>query len=422
MWSQSKNDQFDWTRLSGRTRSCMTGPNGAADGRYYMYIETSCPRRSGQKAILSSKTLSLGASSVLKFSYHMYGSSIGTLSVTANGVKVWEKYGNQGNAWKTASVDLSSYAGKPTVVQFEGVRGSSYRGDIAIDKLEFVGGGAGPGPARPRPAPGAGPAPRPAPRPRPPAAVSKSYSFESSSDLNVWKNVRGDQFDWTRRAGRTPSSGTGPSAAADGRYYMYIETSSPRRSGHRAMLASTPLAGNVKTLKFAYHMYGRSMGTLEVTVTPQGGSPASVWKQTGNKGNKWHTATVDLSPFAGKNPVVTFVGIRGSSWAGDAAIDKIVVDVAPSTTAAPPVRTPAPTPAPTPAATTPPPPPPIWTTSKAAPAPAPAPGTGPPTVVQGPPGAAGHKGKTGPKGFPGPPGPPGPPAPAGPPGPPGPPR
>ena len=29
-------------------------------------------------------------------------------------------------------------------------------------------------------------------------------------DFCTWTNLRGDQFDWTRRSGRTPSSGTGP--------------------------------------------------------------------------------------------------------------------------------------------------------------------------------------------------------------------
>ena len=35
-----------------------------------------------------------------------------------------------------------------------------------------------------------------------------------------WQNVAGDDADWTERSGSTPSSGTGPSAAFDGKFRM----------------------------------------------------------------------------------------------------------------------------------------------------------------------------------------------------------
>lgn len=42
---------------------------------------------------------------------------------------------------------------------------------------------------------------------------------------------------------------------------MYIETSSPAQSGWKARLLSPVLAGgSEKCMKFAYHMYGASMG------------------------------------------------------------------------------------------------------------------------------------------------------------------
>ena len=43
-----------------------------------------------------------------------------------------------------------------------------------------------------------------------------------------------DQFDWTRQTGGTDSSGTGPSVAASGQWYIYTEASSPRQQGDRA--------------------------------------------------------------------------------------------------------------------------------------------------------------------------------------------
>ena len=45
------NDQFDWTRISGPTLSQNTGPDQAALGAWYIYIETSHPKRQGYAAV-----------------------------------------------------------------------------------------------------------------------------------------------------------------------------------------------------------------------------------------------------------------------------------------------------------------------------------------------------------------------------------
>ncbi|XP_013421168.1 uncharacterized protein LOC106181354, partial [Lingula anatina] len=42
-FTQSTNDDFNWTRRSGGTSSSYTGPSSAYSGSYYMYIETSSP-------------------------------------------------------------------------------------------------------------------------------------------------------------------------------------------------------------------------------------------------------------------------------------------------------------------------------------------------------------------------------------------
>jgi len=84
--------------------------------------------------------------------------------------------------------------------------------------------------------------------------VISSCSFETDDGCNVWTNSNDDQFDWTRKTSSTPSSGTGPSGAADGSYYLFIETSSPRVTGDKAILkAALPLDGGGK-LKFKYHV------------------------------------------------------------------------------------------------------------------------------------------------------------------------
>jgi hypothetical protein len=137
----------------------------------------------------------------------------------------------------------------------------------------------------------------------------------------VWANSNDDQFDWTRTSGSTPSSGTGPSAAADGSYYLYIETSSPRARGDKAILKTAlPLQSGGK-LKFKYNMHGGYVGHLEVVVASQ-----VVWRTDGDQGPDWHDAVVDLSPSTSGTAEISFVGVRGSSWKGDIAIDQVIVE------------------------------------------------------------------------------------------------
>mgnify|MGYP001798022958 CR=1 FL=1 len=68
-------------------------------------------------------------------------------------------------------------------VVFEGIRGESWAGDIALDDISVIDGAC------------------------PPQLVC---TFEDKN-LCGWSNVHGDNFDWTRANGRTASSGTGPS-------------------------------------------------------------------------------------------------------------------------------------------------------------------------------------------------------------------
>jgi len=179
MWSDSKRDKFDWTRKSGGTSSGGTGPNKASEGNYYIYTETSYPRRQGEMAILEGTTGVLGSGAYLEFQYSMYGRSTGTLLVTAIAAGVdrpeLTMSGQQTKSsaeWKTAKVDLSSYKGAAITLQFKGIRGSSYTGDIAIDAVTLYEGNAAP----PAPAPGTTQAPAPATTQAPAPATTQAPS------------------------------------------------------------------------------------------------------------------------------------------------------------------------------------------------------------------------------------------------------
>lgn len=82
-----------------------------------MYIETSLPRRRGQKARLKSPSYkSLAGGKCFQFWYHMYGKDIGTLNVYTKTASssldslVWGRTGDQGNRWKVAQFTVKGTA------------------------------------------------------------------------------------------------------------------------------------------------------------------------------------------------------------------------------------------------------------------------------------------------------------------------
>lgn len=130
------------------------GISGRNKNGHFIYIETSYPRRRGQKALLLVKLE--GKSLCMRFWYHMYGSGIGSLKImrvikNIDDDKIpaakdftsieWQKQGNQGNSWMMAEQDLLvDRKFKRHFIHWiaiEGTVGNSYMGDIALDDIEF---------------------------------------------------------------------------------------------------------------------------------------------------------------------------------------------------------------------------------------------------------------------------------------------
>ncbi|WP_025667234.1 T9SS-dependent choice-of-anchor J family protein [Aquimarina megaterium] len=159
------------------------------------------------------------------------------------------------------------------------------------------------------------------------------YSESFESGLGDWTNATGDDIEWTRDSNGTPSSGTGPSTAQNGSFYLYTEASTnvtPAGSPNKTAILNSPCidlpqAGNM-SLEFGYHMLGRDIGTIEVLVsTNDGTSYTSIWSQNGAKGDTWNQATVDLSGYSGSVIRLQFKGTTGTSWRSDIAIDNIKI-------------------------------------------------------------------------------------------------
>ena len=75
-----------------------------------MYIETSYPRVAGDNAKLVLSVSGNGELSCLKFYYHMFGFTMGTLSVYSGNTVVFNISGDQGNYWIEARRTINLYS------------------------------------------------------------------------------------------------------------------------------------------------------------------------------------------------------------------------------------------------------------------------------------------------------------------------
>ena len=141
-------------------------------------------------------------------------------------------------------------------------------------------------------------------------------------------------YAFTKNEGGTSSHATGPSAGVGGSgSYLYAETS----GGSTGKLFTLSYDGSacsdiglgVSTVVFHYHMYGDTIGELRVT----NAAGEAVWSLTGDQGDSWQAATVDVY-----SPSFAFEYTRGSSYTGDAAVALVAV----SCGAAPPRPPPSP--------------------------------------------------------------------------------
>ena len=141
-------DDIDWRVGKGETPSPNTGPSqdaepGTAQGNY-LYVEASygCEE---QKASLLTPCIDISNGGArLAYSYHMYGSEMGTLHVDVLVDGEWHKNvvspvsGGQGNAWIRDSVDLTGFQGERLTVRFRGITGDGFHSDLSLDNIRLI--------------------------------------------------------------------------------------------------------------------------------------------------------------------------------------------------------------------------------------------------------------------------------------------
>ena len=321
-WTQSSSDDIDWTISSGGTPSGSTGPNSAKQGTYYIYVEasgngTGYPTK---QAIINSPCYDLSGETeaTFSFNYHMYGAAnMGTIDLeisSDNGAtwnSIWNESGNKGNSWQTATINLNAYVGGSVQLRYNRITGSTWQADIALDNVQITnGGGNGTNGC---------------------VAEITSFPYTESFEntLGSWSQSSSDDINWTINSARTPSSNTGPTAANQGNYYIYVEASGSAGYPTKQAIINSPcfdLSGlSVASFNFDYHMYGATdMGTINLEAsTNNGASWTSIWSQSGNKGNSWQSASVDLSSYLGNTVQLRFNRVTGGTWQADIALDNI---------------------------------------------------------------------------------------------------
>lgn len=334
LWEQNTTDDFDWSVNSGPTGSTNTGPSAANSGSYYAYTEASSPNYPSKLAIIESPCFDVTALNSPRFAYayHMYGAAMGTMEVQVsfnkgfswNTAKTYT--GDQGTAWLNDTIDLSTYTSLSDTLQvrFYATTGTNFTSDFSVDDIEVFDAA-------------------------PSGAITcmttvSSYPFDQSFETGIGSYVQGssDDGDWLNNSGTTPSTTTGPSAAYDGSYYMYLEASTfgtgqigPNATANLRTPCLDLSSNSNPYLRFAYHMYGANMGDLYVEYSGNNGATwVNLQTISGDQTNSWFTSTLDLSAAKalGSDVIIRFRGETGSGYASDMAIDAVSVFDSVSTT------------------------------------------------------------------------------------------
>nr|XP_054757011.1 MAM and LDL-receptor class A domain-containing protein 1-like [Lytechinus pictus] len=337
-------DVFDWFSGQGGTPSANTGPAvdhtlGTGLGTF-IFIETSSPRVSGETARFRSQAFSATPSGgrCLRFWFHMFGTQIGALNVYVETVEgavrqdVWSYGGNQGDRWNSGQLPIMSQ--DTYVVVFEGVVGVGFEGDIALDDISFIDSACGVQPpaadvrptTTPQPYTGTGTPPAP-PSVVVPTISTPIFSCDFDSDFCTFTQAVDDDIEWTRLAGSTTSTYTGPEndhtqGTATG-YYIYTEASGFFNNIARLESELIPATSGQLCLDFWYHMWGQDMGTLNVYSKVGNTLGQVLWTHSGALARLWYQAQIEIIPTADFK--VVFEGITGPNFDSDIALDDIDV-------------------------------------------------------------------------------------------------
>ena len=102
--------------------------------------------------------------------------------------------------------------------------------------------------------------------------------------------------------------------------YIYLEASGIYRGTTSRLISATVYPSGPSCLTFWYHMYGSDMGTLKIVI-PMSDGDEQLWSRSGNQGDQWIQALVNIT--ISDNYNIVFEGVRGNDIRSDIALDDI---------------------------------------------------------------------------------------------------
>ncbi|NOU36497.1 MAG: S8 family serine peptidase [Kiritimatiellaceae bacterium] len=127
------------------------------------------------------------------------------------------------------------------------------------------------------------------------------YSESFETGYGRWSYNTGST-PWITNSGPTPLPGTGPSAAADGTYYLYVQGGNASKTAILKTTFDFQALVNPE-ISWSYHMYGANIGQLYLEVSTNGVSWANPRLLFGNQGDQWFRTNVSLLAYAGMTNV-----------------------------------------------------------------------------------------------------------------------
>ncbi|CAC5399333.1 unnamed protein product [Mytilus coruscus] len=297
-WNVEQESEYMWTVISGGTHHDDTGPvvdhtYGFYEGNY-IYLNAS-NIEPGQKSNFTSVTVSSEGDSCFTFWFYMYGDGMGTLNVylvsETMTQKLWSRSGNKPDLWQIAYVDISML--DPYQMTLEGVRGSTKKGDIAVDDISLL-----PGSCNKR-------------------AFFLDCNFEA--EKCNWLPDSETPYIWTSTAAVDNGLDHDHTIGTVNGHYMYFD-GLDIPEGMKSKLSSTIINpdGDI-CFTFWYHMNREEIGTLSV-YTESRNTIQMHWSQSGKK-STWTFANFTISksePFR-----IIFEGVRGIGFWGGIGLDDI---------------------------------------------------------------------------------------------------
>jgi len=126
--------------------------------------------------------------------------------------------------------------------------------------------------------------------------------------------------------GPSPGFNTGPSAdhtSGNGNYLYTPNNFTFYTSGVVTPCIDLTTASAPK-LEFYYHMYGVGIGTMNVDILDTSGNFINTWNLTGDQGNQWNAALIDLTNYTGQIVKIRF-SHSNTGFSSEAAIDDILI-------------------------------------------------------------------------------------------------